>query len=147
MKISAKCDYACRALLELTLQHETKKPVQINWIAQRQDIPLKYLVQILNQLKRAGLVISERGRRGGYFLGRSPDEITLGEVVKSIEGPLLSITCLDNNSRTHCSIESNCALKEAWDKLKVAMEEVSDSITFKDICDNLKRTQRVIYHI
>ncbi len=147
MKISAKCDYACRAVLELTLQHETKRPVQISWIAERQDIPLKYLAQILNQLKRAGFVVSERGRSGGYFLGRSPDRVTLGEVVRSIEGPLLSINCLDNNSRMTCSIEARCALKGVWDELKVAMENVADSITFKDICDNLKRTQRVIYHI
>ncbi len=147
MKISAKCDYACRALLELTLQNETKKPVRVSWIAERQDVPLKYLVQILNQLKRAGLVVSERGRSGGYYLGRSPDKITLGEVIRSIEGPLLSINCLDGNSRTRCSIKSSCTLKQAWDELKVAMENVADSITFKDICDNLKSTQRVIYHI
>lgn len=147
MKISAKCDYACRAMLELAIQYETEKPVQIGWIAQRQEIPLKYLVQIMNQLKRAGFVVSERGRRGGYFLGRGPDKITLGEVVRSVEGPLLSINCLDDNSRSACSIEAVCALKDVWDELKVAMENVADSVTFKDICDNLKKTQRVIYNI
>ena len=89
MRVSAKCDYACKALLELALHWPNKEPVQIHEISEKQDIPIKYLVQILIQLKRIGFVDSIRGKEGGYNLAIAPDRITLGKVMREIGGPLL----------------------------------------------------------
>ena len=82
MKRSAKLDYACRALLELALHWPSPVPMQVNIIAERQNIPLKFLTQILLNLKQFGLVNSMRGKKGGYVLAKSPAEIKLGDLVK-----------------------------------------------------------------
>lgn len=82
MKISAKIDYACRALLELSLHWPNREPLSIQAISQRQGIPLKFLMQILLNLKQLGLVQSIRGNRGGYLLGKVPRDITLREVIQ-----------------------------------------------------------------
>ncbi len=89
MRISARCDYACRALLELALHWPNIEPVQTYTISEKQDIPMKYLVQILIQLKRMGLVESARGKHGGYSLAKPPNKISLGEVIREVGGPLL----------------------------------------------------------
>ena len=81
MKIAAKTDYACKALLELSLHWPNPMPLRVNEIASRQNIPIKFLVHILISLKQLGLVQSLRGNKGGYVLARSPQEIKLGEVV------------------------------------------------------------------
>ncbi len=91
MRISARCDYACRALLELSLHWPSKDPLQIGEISEKQDIPERYLVQILIQLKRMGLVTSSRGKQGGYILAKVPSEISLGEVIRNIVGPLVPV--------------------------------------------------------
>ena len=91
MRISARCDYACKALLELALHWPNTEPLQINEISKTHDIPKRYLVQILMQLKGMGLVESIRGKDGGYKLTRSPAEITLVEVMRHVGGPLLPV--------------------------------------------------------
>jgi len=86
MKITTKGDYATRALQELAM-HYNKGPLRIEEIAQRQDIPVRYLEQLLLILKRAGYLESKRGVRGGYALARAPHQITLGEIIRLMEGP------------------------------------------------------------
>ena len=86
MKLSAKTEYGCLAMLHLAERHPSGEPVQIRRVAAEHDIPWRFLVQILLELKRAGLVTSTRGASGGYQLSRSPDEISLGDVVTVLEG-------------------------------------------------------------
>ncbi len=86
MKLTAKTEYGCVAMLHLAEQHPSGEPVQIRKMAADHDIPWRFLVQILLELKRAGLVASTRGAAGGYQLARPPDEITLGDVVMVLEG-------------------------------------------------------------
>src|SRR6185295_1639592 len=86
MKLSAKTEYACLAMLELAKEHDSGEPVQLRRIAEEHGIPSRSLVQILLQLKGASLVMSTRGAAGGYRLARSPEEITLADVVEVIEG-------------------------------------------------------------
>jgi Rrf2 family transcriptional regulator, cysteine metabolism repressor len=86
MKLSAKTEYACLAMLQLAQEHETGEPVQIRRIADEHGIPSRFLVQILLQLKGASLVASTRGAAGGYKLSRPPHEITLAEVIEIMEG-------------------------------------------------------------
>ena len=87
MKRSAKVEYACLAMLELASQYSSGQPVRIREIAQEHGIPSRFLVQILLQLKSAGYVVSTRGAAGGYRLAKAPEEITLGEVMTTIDGP------------------------------------------------------------
>jgi Rrf2 family protein len=148
MKISAKCDYACKALLELALHYQTRQPVQIHVIAERQHIPIKYLVQILIQMKRAGLVASRRGQEGGYQLAKEPNQIVLGEVMRLIDGPLVSLTCLDKELGQHCMLEEDCGFKPMWEDLKRVVQEAVLSITFEDIANKVQSdTGKITYHI
>ena len=86
MRVSAKTEYACIAMLELAAQYGSNEPVRIRKIAERHDVPPRFLVQILLQLKGAGLVASVRGAAGGYHLIKPPQEVSLGQVMEVIEG-------------------------------------------------------------
>jgi len=148
MKISAKCDYAMRALLELALRYPREVPVQIQEIAARQAIPIKYLVQILIQLKRADLVTSRRGKAGGYFLSRPPSRITLGEVIRKMEGPLVSISCIDESSPEKCSQEASCGFTPVWRDVEKSIAEVVDHITLEKIANRVRALKKsLMYYI
>src|ERR1043166_2370473 len=138
MKVSIKCDYACRAIEEMARQHRRKRPVQINEIAKRQSIPANYLVQILNELKTKGLIQSRRGMAGGYVLAKPPSEITFGEVVRAIEGDVLN---LDHLHDAKCPRE----IREIWAKIKTAAEQVADEITFDTIVAAANGEQEMYY--
>jgi Rrf2 family protein len=144
MKISAKCDYACRALLELSLNYEGGKPLQLHEIAQKQDIPLKFLSQILLELKRAGWVKSIRGKKGGYLLNKPLNKLTMGEVIRKMEGSLLDVKCI--NGKNRCSLEGNCELKLLWEEVKNAISNIVDSITFQDICNKVEELRNIIIY-
>lgn len=140
MRISARCDYACRALLELALHWPSKKPLQIHTISVRQNIPMKYLVQILIQLKRTGLVASIRGKAGGYNLKIPPAKIALGKAMRRIGGPLLPVA----NSTT----KNESVFATIWDEAEDAIAKVLDKVTFEDICNKVRETDRtIVYHI
>lgn len=126
MKVSVKCDYACRAVEEMARHYRRDRPVQINEIAKRQGIPANYLVQILNELKTKGLIRSRRGMAGGYLLAKAPTEITFGEVVRAIEGDVLH---LDHLHDSKCPRE----IREVWKKIKTAAEKAADDVTFDAI--------------
>ena len=138
MRISARCDYACKALLELSLHWPNKEPLQIHAISEKQDIPMKYLVQILIQLKRLGLVESTRGKQGGYILARTPQRITLGEVMRRISGPLLPLS----NSAT----KKDSVFAAIWREVEGAMAKVLDKVTFGDISNKAKGAKGVIVY-
>ncbi len=106
MLVSRKCRYALRAILELAMRN-SQDPVKIADIAEAQAIPTRFLEAILNQLKQVGFVESRRGRRGGYFLKRSPDEITMGDVIESIQGCLGLVECV-SNSKYKCPFYDGC---------------------------------------
>jgi len=125
MRISARCDYACRALLELALHWPNKESLSIHTISERQSIPMKYLVHILIQLKRMGLVESVRGKQGGYKLLKPPNKISLGEVIREVGGPLLPVA----NSAT----KEESVFSTIWREVEGAMAKVLDKITFEDI--------------
>jgi Rrf2 family protein len=139
MRISARCDYACKALLELSLHWPSKEPLSISAISQRQAIPLRYLVQILIQLKRMGLVESIRGKQGGYRLLKPPFKITLGEVIRRTCGPLLPLA--------ESALNKDSAFETVWKELEQAMAEVVDRITFEDISNKVKGRGAIIYQI
>src|SRR5690606_1023379 len=96
MNISSRCEYACRAIVELARHEHTEEPLTAVFIAERRQIPEKYLVHILLQLKRAGFVRSVRGAQGGYLLAQSADEITLLDIIQAIDGPILDPLPVDD---------------------------------------------------
>jgi len=138
MRISARCDYACKALLELSLHWPREEPLQMQIISQKQDIPMKYLVQIFVQLKRIGLVESVRGKQGGYNLAKSPDKISLGKVMREIGGPLLPVA--------KSTIKKNSVFTTIWTEAEEAMAKVLDKVTFEDIANKSKGNQGTIFY-
>jgi Rrf2 family cysteine metabolism transcriptional repressor len=145
MKVSAKGDYACRALLELALKYRSGSPVHIREIAKRQGIPKKYLVQILVMLKGAGLVKSRRGVDGGYLLSKSPSEITLGEVVRIVDGPLLPLKCSSDDTSTICERQPICEFHPVWEQVREAISSVVDNITYEDLCRRTHQMAEMYY--
>lgn len=138
MKISAKCDYACRAVLELTLAYPSGELLRISDIAASQTIPKKYLVQILIQLKRTGIVSSVRGKSGGYRLAKRPDQITVGDVVRTIDGAPKLSGCIEPGAEKSCSQFENCAFRIVWKNLEENITDLLDSVTLEDISNKLK---------
>ena len=138
MRISARCDYACKALLELTLHWPNKEPVPLYTISENQGIPTKYLVHILIQLKRKGFIDSFRGKQGGYNLTKHPNEITLGEVIRDTGGPLLPL------AKTAAKSES--AFVAIWKEVEGAMAKVLDKVTFEDIVNKVRGKEKVLIY-
>ncbi len=145
MKVSAKGDYACRALLELALKYDTGMPVHVGAIAEKQSIPKKYLVQILVMLKSAGLVKSKRGVDGGYLLSRPPSEITLGEVVRIVDGPLLHVKCGTEDNTTMCELLPTCVIHPVWEDVREAISDIVDNITYENLCKRTHEMPQMYY--
>ncbi len=147
MRITAKSEYATRALLDLVLHGDTNGHVQVRDIAGRQNVPTKYLVQILLVLKNAGLVESRRGADGGYRLAKPPAEITLGEVVRAVEGPLMPLRCFtdaDPSNATWGFRQNSCSL---WAGIRKDIADVLDSRSFADLAQDFAREPSQMYHI
>ena len=108
MNLSQKCQYAVRAVLELAKQYG-QGPVPISQIAASQAIPQRFLENILNELKPTGLIESRRGIQGGYLLARDPATVSVGEVIRMIEGPLDPVKCIGDKNDPSCSRRNGCA--------------------------------------
>jgi Rrf2 family cysteine metabolism transcriptional repressor len=133
MKISYKTDYALKAILDLAVQSDSGKAVSITDIAGRQDIPVPFLEQIMLLLKKAGVVQSKTGKGGGFILLKKPEEVSVGEIVRLIEGPIEPIACGVRGVPSSCAEEGRCAFQEVWLKVADAVSNVVDSATFADI--------------
>ncbi|MCA9100294.1 MAG: Rrf2 family transcriptional regulator [Planctomycetales bacterium] len=143
MKISAKVEYACTALLELAGQFDTGQPARIRSIAAEHSIPQRFLVQILLQLKGAGLVASTRGAGGGYQLARPPEEITLGEVIRIIEGPPTS----EDADTTVKRSPAAQVLRKTWAEVAAAEQAMLDRVTFADLAERCQKFSEDMYYI
>ena len=137
MKISAKTDYACRALIELSQHWPKTTPMGITAIADNQNIPIKYLPHILIQLKSLGIVESVRGQHGGYLLVKAPKEIRLSEIVQGF-----STVKLFSVPKSLKSKQKNI-LQEIWQETQGAVFSFMDSITFEDIINRQRSFVKV----
>jgi Rrf2 family transcriptional regulator, cysteine metabolism repressor len=138
MKISFKGDYALKIILDLSLSHGHGIS-QIKDISRRQDIPEKFLEQIITTLKGAGYVKTVRGPKGGVFLSKPPAEVTLGEVIRLMEGPTSPITCVSKSCRAKCSYEKKCAFRGYFETIRDRINDVVDNTTFQEIADKAKK--------
>ncbi len=137
MKLTFKGDYAVKAILNLSV-HYGNSPVTIPDLAKRSDIPIKFLEQILLNLKRGGFVESRRGKVGGYLLAKHPSKITVGDVVRFIEGPLDPIECVQDGYKG-CRDIKKCVLREVWLKVGKAISHVLDNVTFEELAKKSKK--------
>lgn len=138
MYIPQKCQYALRAIFELA-KHNGQGPVKIAEIAGVQAIPVRFLEVILSQLKQAGFVTSQRGNKGGYILVRSPAELTVGEVMQFMQGPVGPVDCVVGGSKDKCPLYGDCAFLPMWEKVREAISEVYDNTTFQDLVNQEKQ--------
>lgn len=150
MRITKKGEYALRALVDLALNYK-KGMRQTQEIVRREDIPEKFLEQILVTLKNAGLIQSKRGVGGGHFLNKSPDEISLGEVIRLIDGPLAPLECV-NTEHLNCSKEITCGIRSVMLDVANATAEILDRVTLADVCNRTtgmveRRAETLMYHI
>ena len=133
-----KNQYALRAIFELA-KHSGEGPKKISEIAEAQAIPLRFLEVILSQLKGSGLVNSKRGFYGGYYLTRSADRISVGDVLRFMEKPLNPDHCVACVSKANCPFSGKCAFASMWNEVNAAMFEIYDKTTIQDLLNNEKR--------
>ena len=135
MKLSAKSRYGFRAALQLALEYD-KGWLQVKTIAEREDISIKYLEQLIAILKAAGLIYAKRGRNGGYILAKHPSKIKLSEIFSILEGPLYGIDCTKHTKFTKgCN---NCVARRIWSKIGDSIWDLLDSMTLQDLIDMKK---------
>ena len=144
MELSCKTEYALLALLELTAHYKQGEPLQIRQIAAQQNIPDRYLEQLLATLRRGGVVLSQRGAKGGYLLAREPWKITLLEVISCLEGS-------DSRGKNHTSSNTveSAVVKEIWQEVCESAKQVLRSYTLQDLCDqrDSKSQLDIMYYI
>ena len=134
MNVSQKCQYALRAVFELS-RPPRQRPVRTSEIAEAQAIPPRFLELILRELKRGGFVESRRGARGGYLLLGQPDRVTVGEVIRFVDGPVALVKCITESEQADCPIYGGCAFIGMWRRARDAVNHVFDNTTFQDLLD------------
>ena len=135
MKFSSREQYGLRAMVEFA-RHYGDGPVPLAEVSEVQGISLSYLEQVVAPLRKAGLLKSWRGADGSYSLSLPPEEVTTGDIIKALEGPLVPIKCVDNESKAEgCIREGQCAARAVWQKVHDRLEEALDSMTLADLTD------------
>ncbi len=137
MKLSKKSDYALRAMIYLSMNYQ-RGAVQIKEISAKEKIPQKFLENILLALRKVGILNSKMGIRGGYELARSPDLITLGDVIRVLDGAIAPVNCVSQMSYKPCSEEVTCVIRGVMMDVRKAITDVLDTITFADMCKRVK---------
>jgi len=138
VKLSVKSDYATRAVLGLARHFPSEPALHIESLGAEQGVPPRYLVAILSDLRAKGIVRSVRGKEGGYLLARPPAEITLGDVLRAVEGEVFDTPAL---------IDPDCPseLRSAWQRLKSAVDEAADKINFQQLIDESSSKEKMYY--
>ena len=131
MSLSQKCQYAVRAVFELAKRYG-EEPVAISEIAPAQAIPAKFLEAIFAQLRQGGYVDSRRGPQGGYVLTRSPSELTVGEIIQFVDGPIDPVKCTTALEKDRCSLMGQCVFLGLWQRARDALAAVYET-TFADL--------------
>lgn len=134
MRISSRATYALRALFDITF-HNLGRPTKVDVIAKREEVPARFLEQIFQDLKAAKIVGSKRGPAGGYFLLRHPESVTIGDVIRAVEGPLEHPCCFatDAEIKASCAVTSKCVTAAVWRDVTQEIDRVMDGVTLSDL--------------
>ncbi len=144
MKLSTRARYGIRASLELACNYG-KGPLQIKIIAQKQEISIKYLEQLMAILKSAGFVRSIRGAKGGYVLAKPPNQVKLSDIFNALEGPIVTVECLESDQ--YCARAADCVARELWSQVQQAVIGVLESVTLEDLAKRAKSDKTSYYQI
>ena len=145
MRLSKRGEYGLRAMIDLATQKTETGVFHIKDIAKRQNIPLKFLQQILINLKNAGFVHSRRGVGGGYYLGKPANKITLGEIVRILDGTLAPVSCVSQTAYEPCGCpdERTCGLRLVMFDVRNAISDILDNTTLADVGDRINQAREV----
>ncbi|KPU28042.1 hypothetical protein TR13x_01470 [Caloranaerobacter sp. TR13] len=149
MKLSTKGRYGLKAMFELAKRYG-EGPIPLKSIADSQDISENYLEQLISVLKKEGIVNSVRGAQGGYFLAYPPKDITVGRILRALEGNLAPTDCVIKDEAFKCDKEDFCVTKTIWIKIRDSINDVIDSVTLQDMVDEhykMNKNNGYMYYI
>lgn len=149
MKLSTKGRYGVKAMLDIAI-HSSEGQVSLKSIAERQEISENYLEQLFATLKKSGLVKSVRGAQGGYYLAGKPEEISIGSILRALEGSLAPVDCVLEENAQSCTRADSCVTKLIWEKMRDKINEAVDSISLKDLVqeyNKLNNKDNYMYYI
>lgn len=143
MKLSTKGRYGLKAVLDVAL-HADEEAVALSQIAERQGISMNYLEQLIAKLKKAGIVISTRGAQGGYKLAAPAEGISIGDILRALEGDLNPVDCsINNNGESNCSNSDSCVTKYVWKRISDSINDAVDGIKLSELVAESKKIQAV----
>jgi Rrf2 family protein len=145
MKFGVGVDYSLKALLMLADRYPSAQPLRVEEIAAVQGVPENYLRRLLIELKRGGLVLSQKGPSGGYMLARPPARITMADVVEIIEGDYTPVECLEEGANSFCPRDSGCPMRDVWRDVRDSVVGILRNATLQSLAD--RRKSAVMYQI
>jgi Rrf2 family cysteine metabolism transcriptional repressor len=145
MKFGVGVDYSLKALLMLADRYPSVQPLRVEEIAAVQGVPENYLRRLLIELKRGGLVLSQKGPSGGYMLARSPARITMADVVEIIEGGYTPVECLEDGANSFCPRDGGCPMRDVWRDVRDSVVGILRNATLQSLAD--RRKSSVMYQI
>lgn len=141
MKLSTKGRYGLRAVVDLAV-HADDEAVALSQIADRQGISMNYLEQLIAKLRRAGIVTSIRGAQGGYMLASPADEISVGDILRALEGDLSPVDCsVVNSNEGNCSNADSCVTKYVWKRISDSINDAVDAIKLAELVEESRKVQ------
>lgn len=148
MQISTRGRYGLRAMVDLAM-HNQEGPLALRVIAERQEISESYLEQVFTSLRKAGLVRASRGAQGGYELVKKATEITVGDVLRALEGPIAPVLCVESAPFSkQCEREKNCITRQFWQEFKETIDRFLDGTSLQDLADRAVSDKvNVMYYI
>ena len=138
MKFGVGVDYSLKALLMLADRYPSAQPMRVEEIAAVQGVPENYLRRLLIELKRGGLVLSQKGPSGGYMLARPPARITMADVVEIIEGDYTPVECLEDGATSFCSRDSGCPMRDIWREVRDSVVSILRNATLQSLAERRK---------
>jgi Rrf2 family transcriptional regulator, iron-sulfur cluster assembly transcription factor len=153
MKLTTQSRYGVRAIFDIAY-HSEGLDTQVRDISRRQGISARYIEQIFQKLKKGKIINSKRGPKGGYFLAKKPEEITVGEIIQITERGLDPVFCVNDHSKKTCERKNECVTRMIWSEAGRRLKDYFDSVTIKDLCGMAKKIgiereidQKYMYHI
>lgn len=141
MRLSTRGHYGLKAMFDLA-QHYGNEPVPLKTVAERQNISENYLEQLIATLRKTGLVKSVRGSQGGYILARDPERITVGDIIRVMEGPIAPVDCVSEIEPAECDQADYCITRSVWARVRDSLAELMDSISLADMLRDADRAKR-----